>query len=105
MKTPMTVVMVTHDMREAFTLATRVVAFERLRDRPEEKIRYGATISRDIPIWPPRIAGMAIPYSTRPGRPGHTRSIAGTARPTDTEEKNRAYQTFSGRNRRQPRAL
>lgn len=34
---PMTVVMVTHDMREAFTLASRVVAFERPRDRPEEK--------------------------------------------------------------------
>ena len=42
-ETQMTVVMVTHDMREAFTLATRVVAFERPRDRPEEKERYGAT--------------------------------------------------------------
>ncbi|MFP5076486.1 ABC transporter ATP-binding protein [Rhizobium sp. YIM 134829] len=56
-ETPMTVVMVTHDMREAFTLATRVVAFERPRDRPEEKLRYGATITRDIEIWPPRLAG------------------------------------------------
>ena len=58
-ETPMTVVMVTHDMREAFTLATRVIAFERPRDRPEEKLRYGATITRDIPIWPPRRAGAA----------------------------------------------
>ena len=58
-ETPMTVVMVTHDMREAFTLATRVIAFERPRDRPEEKLRYGATITRDIPIWPPRRAGTA----------------------------------------------
>jgi NitT/TauT family transport system ATP-binding protein len=58
-ETPMTVVMVTHDMREAFTLATRVVAFERPRDRPEEKLRYGATITRDLPIWPPRRAGSA----------------------------------------------
>lgn len=56
-ETQMTVVMVTHDMREAFTLATRVVAFERPRDRPEEKQRYGATITRDISIWPPRRAG------------------------------------------------
>ncbi|OLP53029.1 lauroyl acyltransferase [Rhizobium rhizosphaerae] len=56
-ETPMTVVMVTHDMREAFTLATRVVAFERPRDRPEEKERYGATITRDIEIWPPRRPG------------------------------------------------
>ncbi len=65
---PMTVVMVTHDMREAFTLATRVVAFERPRDRPEEKLRYGATITRDIAIWPPRKAGEASLF--RPDRDG-----------------------------------
>lgn len=65
---PMTVVMVTHDMREAFTLASRVVAFERPRDRPEEKLRYGATITRDIPIWPPRRAGQAS--LIRPNRDG-----------------------------------
>lgn len=53
----MTVVMVTHDMREAFTLGTRVIALERNHNRPEEKLRYGATIERDISIWPPRIAG------------------------------------------------
>ncbi|TCP60893.1 NitT/TauT family transport system ATP-binding protein [Rhodovulum bhavnagarense] len=59
---PMTVVMVTHDLREAFTLATRIVAFERLRDRPEERLRYGATLSRDIDVWPPRIAGRTTIY-------------------------------------------
>ncbi len=64
----MTVVMVTHDMREAFTLATRVVAFERPRDRPEEKLRYGATITKDISIWPPRQAGTASIF--RPDRDG-----------------------------------
>ena len=53
----LTVVMVTHDMREAFTLGTRVIAFERPRDRPEERERYGALLSRDLDIWPPRIAG------------------------------------------------
>ena len=56
-ETPMTVVMVTHDLREAFTLSTRIIAFERQRDRPEERERYGATITRDIVIWPPRVAG------------------------------------------------
>jgi NitT/TauT family transport system ATP-binding protein len=56
-ETELTVVMVTHDMREAFTLGTRVIAFERPRDRPEERERYGASLSRDIDIWPPRIAG------------------------------------------------
>lgn len=65
---PMTVVMVTHDMREAFALATRVVAFERRRDRPEERLRYGATITRDIPIWPPRRAGQSS--LIRPDRDG-----------------------------------
>ena len=52
----------------AFTLATRVVAFERPRDRPEEKLRYGATITRDIAIWPPRKAGEASLF--RPDRDG-----------------------------------
>jgi NitT/TauT family transport system ATP-binding protein len=65
---PMTVVMVTHDMREAFTLASRVVAFERPRNRPEEKLRYGATITKDITIWPPRKAGETS--LIRPDRDG-----------------------------------
>jgi NitT/TauT family transport system ATP-binding protein len=60
-ETDLTVVMVTHDMREAFTLATRVVAFERPRDRPEERERYGASLSTDTPIWPPRKAGGIDP--------------------------------------------
>jgi NitT/TauT family transport system ATP-binding protein len=65
-ETELTVVMVTHDMREAFTLGTRVIAFERPRDRPEERERYGALLSRDIDIWPPRIAGEPSIY--QPGR-------------------------------------
>ena len=72
-ETQMTVVMVTHDMREAFTLATRVVAFERPRDRPEEKQRYGATITKDIAIWPPRRAGD--PSHIRPDRDGPVASL------------------------------
>ncbi len=72
-ETQMTVVMVTHDMREAFTLATRVVAFERRRDRPEEKERYGATITKDISIWPPRIAGAASIFG--PDRDGPVSSL------------------------------
>lgn len=58
----MTVVMVTHDMREAFALATRVIAFERPRNRVEERERYGATITNDIAIWPPRVAGRLTIY-------------------------------------------
>ena len=59
---PMTVVMVTHDLREAFTLGTRIVALERKRDRPEEAERYGASISKDITLWPPRVAGGGTMY-------------------------------------------
>jgi NitT/TauT family transport system ATP-binding protein len=55
-ETELTVVMVTHDLSEAFRLATRVIAFERSRDRPEELERYGATISRDLEIYPRRTA-------------------------------------------------
>lgn len=44
----LTVVMVTHDLSEAFRLGTRVVAFERPRDRPEEQERFGATLSDDL---------------------------------------------------------
>ncbi len=58
-----TVVMVTHDLREAFSLATRVVAFERPRDRDDD--RHGATVTRDIEVWPPRVAGQVAP--PRPG--------------------------------------
>jgi NitT/TauT family transport system ATP-binding protein len=61
---PMTVVMVTHDLREAFTLGTRIVALERKRDRPEEADRYGASISKDIALWPPRVAGGGTMYDT-----------------------------------------
>ena len=66
----LTVVMVTHDLSEAFALASRVIAFERLRNRPEELERYGttlsvdlatapsgATITRDIEVWPKKVAG------------------------------------------------
>jgi NitT/TauT family transport system ATP-binding protein len=55
-ETELTVVMVTHDLSEAFRLATRVIAFERSRNRPEERERYGATISRDLEIYPRRMA-------------------------------------------------
>ncbi len=67
-ETALTVVMVTHDMREAFTLASRVVAFERPSNRPEERERYGASLSQDISIWPPRLAGGPDQFS--PDRDG-----------------------------------
>lgn len=67
-ETELTVVMVTHDLSEAFRLATRVIAFERDRNRPEERERYGATISRDLEIYPRRVAEPTQPSLLRSGR-------------------------------------
>ncbi|MGD9656898.1 MAG: ABC transporter ATP-binding protein [Methylocystis sp.] len=53
----LTVVMVTHDLSEAFKLATRIIAFERRRNEPTDGGRYGAILGRDIEIWPTRVAG------------------------------------------------
>jgi NitT/TauT family transport system ATP-binding protein len=78
----LTVVMVTHDIGEAFALGTRIIAFERPRDRPEERERYGArltgdisvspdgsltakgaTITKDIEIWPKKVAGSSAVWT------------------------------------------
>jgi len=67
-ETELTVVMVTHDLSEAFRLATRVIAFERNRNRPEERERYGATISRDLEIFPRRTAEVRQLPTFRSGR-------------------------------------
>ncbi|MCD0417053.1 ABC transporter ATP-binding protein [Rubrivivax sp. JA1024] len=67
-ETELTVVMVTHDLSEAFSLATRVIAFERNRNRPEERERYGATISRDLEIFPRRVAQPHADHPIRSGR-------------------------------------
>jgi NitT/TauT family transport system ATP-binding protein len=55
--TGMTILMVTHDLGEAFALATRVLAFDKPRRDPQAPERYGATITYDIPMNDPVIAG------------------------------------------------
>ncbi len=55
-KTELTVVMVTHDLSEAFRLGTRVVALDRKRKLPEEVHRYGSQILQDIDVWPRKSA-------------------------------------------------
>ncbi len=53
----MGVVMVTHDLSEAFKLATRVVALDRARSDPQAPERFGATITFDIKVHRPACAG------------------------------------------------
>jgi NitT/TauT family transport system ATP-binding protein len=45
-----------------------VIAFERNRNRPEERERYGATISRDLEIFPRRTAEVRQLPTFRSGR-------------------------------------
>jgi NitT/TauT family transport system ATP-binding protein len=46
--TRMTVFMVTHDIREAFKLGTRVLTFDKVRIDPHEPDAHGATITYDL---------------------------------------------------------
>ncbi|UOM34675.1 ABC transporter ATP-binding protein [Acuticoccus sp. I52.16.1] len=55
-ETGMTVFMVTHDIREAFELGTRVLVFDKIRHDPQHPHAYGATITYDIPLKSP-VAG------------------------------------------------
>ena len=47
-KSRMTVFMVTHDIREAFKLGTRVLTFDKVRLDPHAPHAYGATITYDL---------------------------------------------------------
>lgn len=46
----MTVFMVTHDLKEGFSLATRVLAFDKVRHDPDEPAAFGATITFNLPL-------------------------------------------------------
>jgi NitT/TauT family transport system ATP-binding protein len=44
----LTIIMVTHDIREAFSLGTRVLALDKRRHDPHAPHRYGATVVYDL---------------------------------------------------------
>ena len=46
----MTVIMVTHDLREAFNLGTRVIALDKVRRDPQAPGRYGARVTYDLDL-------------------------------------------------------
>ena len=46
----MTIVMVTHDLKEAFGLGTRLVALDKPRHDPQAPGRYGAVVTYDLDL-------------------------------------------------------
>jgi len=46
----LTIIMVTHDLREAFSLGTRVLALDKRRHDPHAPHRFGATAVYDLPL-------------------------------------------------------
>lgn len=46
----LTIIMVTHDISEAFSLANRVLALDKWRNDPHAPHRFGATVVYDIPL-------------------------------------------------------
>ncbi len=49
-ETRLTVFMVTHDLKEGFALATRVLAFDKARRDPHAPGAYGATVTLNLPL-------------------------------------------------------
>lgn len=80
----MTEVMATHDRPEACATASRGIAVDRPRNRPDVRGRYGATVANGIAIWPLRLAERLTTHDAElsPGQDDLTsRSIAtGTTR-------------------------
>ena len=46
----MTVVMVTHDLQEAFSLGTRLLVLDKVREDPHAPHRYGSAFTYDLPL-------------------------------------------------------
>jgi len=46
----MTIIMVTHDLKEAFGLGTRVIALDKYRVDPQEPNRFGACVTYDLDL-------------------------------------------------------
>jgi NitT/TauT family transport system ATP-binding protein len=46
----MTIIMVTHDLKESFYLGTRLLVFDKVRVDPQAHDRFGATITYNIPL-------------------------------------------------------
>lgn len=65
----LTIVMVTHDLREAFSLGTRVLALDKRRHDPHAPHRFGATAVYDLPLHRRRAPSEEAPALTDGGEP------------------------------------
>ena len=71
----MTVIMVTHDIKEAFALGTRLIALNHYRADPQAPGRYGATVTYDFDLTrdsPVPVLGFVKPPAKVPGTNGGT---------------------------------
>ena len=64
----MTIFLVTHDIREAFKLGTRMLVFDKIRHDPHAPDAYGATITYDLPLdhrkgGPAPVKPDALPFA------------------------------------------
>ncbi|MCJ8142825.1 ABC transporter ATP-binding protein [Ancylobacter sp. A5.8] len=65
----MTVIMVTHDLKEAFGLGTRLIALDKKRIDPQEPNRFGAHITYDLDLTrdgPVPVLGFSRPLDGGP---------------------------------------
>jgi NitT/TauT family transport system ATP-binding protein len=72
----MTVIMVTHDIKEAFALGTRLIALNHTRVDPQAPGRYGASITYDFDLnrdTPVPVLGFLKPGAGNAGKNGGTR--------------------------------
>ncbi|MCC2637251.1 MAG: transporter ATP-binding protein [Moraxellaceae bacterium] len=74
-----TVFMVTHDIKEGFTLGTRMLVFDRVRVDAQAPDAYGATITYDLPLKNKDLLALAelrenvhtrVPLERQAARPG-----------------------------------
>ncbi|WP_026111517.1 ABC transporter ATP-binding protein [Winslowiella toletana] len=56
----LTIFMITHDLKEGFTLGSRLLVFDKLRHDPHAPDAWGATITYDIPLESHRSAGPEL---------------------------------------------
>lgn len=59
----LTIFMITHDLKEGFSLASRLLVFDKLRHDPHAPEAWGATITYDLPLDRQRPADAALPES------------------------------------------